>query len=126
MHRSRLVGILIDTPAAEVGAAVDFWSGALGVQAQPVQGEEQFTVLSGAIPGLITVIQAVDDTPRYHLDIETDDLEAEVTRLTALGAEPVSRWLDAHTLRTPGGHLICVIPVHSDPGTFAKSASTWP
>ena len=126
MHRSRLVGILIDTPATQVGAEVDFWSAALGVPTYPAPGEEQYTVLIGAAPGLITVIQAVDDLPRYHVDIETDDLAAEVARLTALGAEPVARWQDAHTLRSPGGHLLCVVPVHSDPETFAASARTWP
>jgi hypothetical protein len=125
MHRSRLAGILIDTPAAQADAAVDFWSAALGAAARPAPGEEQFTVLSGAVPGLFTVIQAVDDAPRYHLDIETDDLAAEVARLTALGAEPVSRWKDACVLRAPGGHLLCVIPVHSDPEAFASSARTW-
>ena len=126
MHRSRLVGILIDTPTVHVGAEVDFWSAALGVPSRPAPGEEQFTVLSGAADGLFTVIQAVDDAPRYHLDIEADDLAAEVARLTALGAQHVSRWKDAFTLRTPGGHLICVVPVHSDPETFANSAKTWP
>ena len=126
MHRSRLVGILIDTPAAQVDAAVDFWSAALGAQADPAPGEEQFTALIDATPGLFTVVQAVDDAPRYHIDIETDDLAAEVARLTALGAELVNRWKDAFTLRSPGGHLLCVVPVHSDPETFAKSARTWP
>jgi len=126
MHRSRLVGILIDTPTTQVGAEVDFWSAALGVPSFPAPGEEQYTVLIDAVPSLLTVIQAVDDAPRYHLDIETDDLEAEVARLTALGAEPVTRWQDAHTMRTPGGHLLCVVPVHSDPETFATSARTWP
>jgi len=126
MHRSRLVGILIDTPAAQVGTEVDFWSAALGAQSYPAPGEEQYTDLVGAAAGLITVVQAVDDAPRYHVDIETDDLAAEVARLTALGAEPVARWQDAHTLRSPGGHLLCVVPVHSDPETFAASARTWP
>ncbi|WP_433469480.1 VOC family protein [Spirillospora sp. CA-128828] len=126
MHRSRVVGILIDTPAMQIGAAVEFWSAALGVPARPAAGEEQFTVLKGAVPELFTVIQSVDDdVPRYHIDIETDDPAAEVARLTALGAEPVSRWQDAHTLRAPGGHLLCVVPVHSDPETFARSARTW-
>ncbi len=127
MHRSRLVGILIDTPAEKVGAAKDFWSAALGVPTWPAPGEEQFTVLDGAALGLFTVIQSVgDDTPRYHVDIETDDLAAEVARLTALGAEPVTSWQEAHTLRAPGGHLFCVVPVHSDPETFAAGARTWP
>jgi hypothetical protein len=127
MHRSRLVGILIDTPAADTAAEVDFWSAALGVTAFPAPGEEQFTVLDGAVPGFLTVVQAVEDgAPRYHVDIETDDLAAEVARLRALGAEPVSGWKEAHTLRTPGGHVFCVVPVHSDPETFARSARTWP
>jgi glyoxalase superfamily protein len=122
-----MVGILIDTPAAQADAAKGFWTAALGVSAFPAPGEEQFTVLYDAVPDFFTVIQAVDDgPPRYHIDIETDDLEAEVARLTALGAEPVSSWKEAHTLRAPGGHVFCVVPIHSDPETFAKSANTWP
>jgi hypothetical protein len=124
MHRSRLHAILIDTPSAQAGAAVDFWSAALGAAARPGV-HEQFTGLSGAVPGLLTAIQAVDDAPRYHLDIETDDLAAEVARLTALGAEPVSRWEDACVLRAPGGHLLCVVPLQGDPEAFASSARTW-
>jgi hypothetical protein len=127
MHRSRLAGVLIDTPATQAGVEVDFWSAALGVPAYPAPGEEQFTVLAGAVPGFFAVVQAIDDgAPRYHLDIETDDLAAEVARLTALGAEEVSRWKDAFTLCSPGGHVLCVVPVHSDPETFASSARTWP
>ncbi len=126
MHRSRLFGIFIDTPAAEAGTAAGFWSAALGAPARSVAGEEQFTALDGALPGLIVDIQAIDGAPRYHVDIETDDVAAEVARLTALGAEPVSRWLDCHTLRAPGGHLLCVVPIHSDPETFRRLANTWP
>ena len=121
------MGILIDTPAAQAGAATDFWSAALGAPARPARGEEQFTVLRGAVPGLLTVVQAVgDDAPRYHVDIETDDPAAEVARLTALGAESLTRWKDAFAMRSPGGHLLCVVPVHSDPETFARTAHTWP
>ncbi|WP_410642458.1 VOC family protein [Amycolatopsis sp. lyj-346] len=126
MHRSRLFGIFIDTPVAEAGSAAGFWSAALGVPARSVVGEEQFTALDGAIPGLIVDIQAVDDEARYHVDIETDDVSAEVARLTALGAKLVSSWLECHTLRAPGGHLLCVVPVHSDPETFQRLARTWP
>jgi Glyoxalase-like domain len=126
MHRSRLVGFLIDTPTEQVGAEVDFWSAALGATPYPAPGEEQFTVLIDAVPNLFAVVQSVEDAPRYHVDIETDDLEAEVARLTALGAVQVDRWKDAFTLRTPGGHLLCVVPIHSDPDLFASSARTWP
>jgi hypothetical protein len=60
---------------------------------------------------------------RYHLDIETDDLDAETDRLVGLGAAEVNRWLDCRILRAPGGHLLCVIPRHSD--DFAQHARTF-
>lgn len=126
MHRSRVYAILIDTPEAEAASAATFWSAALGVPAHPVPTEPQFTVLRDALPGLVPIVQAVDDAPRYHLDIETDDVEAETTRLLALGAVQTAQWQECRVLRAPGGHLLCVVPVHSDPEMFAAHANTWP
>jgi len=126
MHRSRLSTLLIDTPTDQAAASAAFWSAALGVGAHPAPGEPQFTSLEGGFGGLVAAVQAVDDAPRYHLDVETDDVEAETARLLALGAVEVSRWLECRTLRVPGGQLLCVIPVHSDPETFAALAQTWP
>ena len=125
MHRSRLSTLLIDVPSHRAPDAAAFWSAALGVPAAPVPGEAQFTSLPGAFPGLATAIQAVDDEPRYHVDIETDDVEAETARLGALGAVELRRWLDCRILRAPGGHLLCVIPLHSDPDTFHRLARVW-
>ena len=125
MHRSRLSTLLIDVPTAEARTAATFWSGALGVPALPVPGEEQFTSLPDAVPGLVTAVQAVEDSPRFHVDLETDDVEAETARLVRLGAVEQSRWLDCRTLRVPGGQLVCVIPLHSDPDEFARTARTW-
>jgi hypothetical protein len=126
MHRSRVSTLLIDTSREHAPQAAAFWSAALGVPAQSPPGEPQFTVLRDALPGFVTAVQAVDDEPRYHLDIESDDIEAEVARLLALGAIEVSSRLECRTLRAPGGHLLCVIPVHSDPAFFAAHAQTWP
>lgn len=125
MHRSRLYGLFIDTPHAEAAEAASFWSAALGVPAVPSPGEEQFITLAGAHPALTVDVQAVDDAPRYHVDIETDDVLAETARLAALGAVEVTTWLDCHILRAPGGHLLCVVPVHTDPEFFAANARTW-
>jgi len=126
MHRSRVFALLIDTPGPEAAAAAAFWSAALGAPAAPVPSEEQFISLHEAIPGLVTAVQSIDDTnPRFHIDIETDDVEAETARLLALGATPVSRWLECRTLRAPGGHLLCVLPVHSDPEVFNAGARSW-
>ncbi len=125
MHRSRVYAVLIDTPSAEAEQAAAFWSAALGVPAVPDAEEPQFTVLHEALPGLVTAVQAVDDAPRFHLDIESDDVEAETARLLALGATQVARWLECRILRVPGGHLVCVLPVHSAPDLFEAKATTW-
>jgi hypothetical protein len=125
MHRSRVSTFLIDTPKDQAAESAAFWSEALGVSTEPEPGQPQYVQLTDALPGFVFAIQAVDDEPRYHLDIETDDVPAEVARLLALGAVEVSSWEGCHTLRAPGGHLLCVIPQHSDPEEFAANAKTW-
>ena len=125
MHRSRVSTLLIDVPREEAPTAAAFWSAALGVTPGIDPDEPQFTSLPGAVPDLVTSVQAIDDAPRYHLDIETDDVDAEVARLVGLGAVTVGRWLDCHTLQAPGGHLLCVIPQHSDEESFARHARVW-
>ena len=125
MHRSRVSTLLIDVPTELAATSATFWSAALGGPARPVPDEEQFTSLPEAVPGLVTAVQAVDDAPRYHLDFETDDVDAETARLVGLGAVERSRWQGCRTLEVPGGQLVCVIPVHSDPAEFAKVAHVW-
>jgi glyoxalase superfamily protein len=126
MHRSRVSTFLIDVPREQAAEASTFWAAALNATAESEPGEPQYTGLKGALPGYVLAVQAVDDEPRYHLDIETDDVPAEVARLTNLGAVEVSSWQGCHTLRVPGGQLLCVIPMHSSPEEFAKHAKTWP
>ena len=128
MHRSRLSTLLIDVPADRAGVSAGFWSAALGVPARPVEGEPQFTSLPGVVGDLVTAVQGLgspDDAPRYHLDIETDDVPAETARLISLGAVEVAEWQGCHTLRAPGGQLLCVIPRHSGE-EFDRLATVWP
>ncbi|MBL7258372.1 VOC family protein [Paractinoplanes lichenicola] len=124
-HRSRLSTILIDVPAEQTASAVSFWSQALGVDTRQPPGEPQFTGLIGALPGLTLAIQSIDGDARYHVDFETDDVEAETARLVALGAEQIDQWLECRILRIPGGQLACVIPRHSDDETFARLSTLW-
>jgi hypothetical protein len=126
MHRSRVSTFLIDVPRDEERRTAAFWSAALGAPLEKNPDEPEFTVLRDALPGFVTAVQAIDGEPRYHLDIETDDVDAEVTRLVELGATEVSSWQGCRTLRAPGGHLLCVIPVHTTPEFFAANATTWP
>ncbi|MFF0469614.1 glyoxalase/bleomycin resistance/dioxygenase family protein [Micromonospora zamorensis] len=125
MHRSRVYALLIDAPAAEATRAAEFWSAALGVSTRSHPAEPQFVGLHEALPGMVAAVQAVDDEPRFHLDIETDDVPAETARLIGLGATEVSQWLECRVLRAPGGHLLCVLPVESPPELFAAEARTW-
>ncbi|MGW5659514.1 VOC family protein [Streptomyces sp. NPDC003758] len=62
----------------------------------------------------------LDDYAQHH------DIEAETARLIALGAEQVSQWQECRVLRVPGGHLVCVLPVESDPDSFREQANVWP
>jgi hypothetical protein len=76
------------------------------------------------IPGLTFMVQRVGAEARLHLDIETDDVEAEVVRLEALGAErvrPVETWW---VMRDPAGLLFCVVRVQN-PDAFERQATTW-
>jgi hypothetical protein len=125
MHRSRVYALILDVPRDQVPEAVDFWSAAFGADPRHRPTEPQFTSLPGVVPDLVTAIQSVDDAPRYHIDIETDDVRAEVDRLRGLGATEVSQWQECHVLRAPSGHLLCVLPVESDPEVFAATARRW-
>ena len=126
MHRSRVYAVIIDVPGEEAERATRFWSAALGVPARALPGEPQFTSLPGAVPGLAVAVQSVDDAPRIHLDIESDDPDAETARLLALGAEQIGSWQECRILRVPGGQVVCVLPVESDPELFDSQATTWP
>ncbi|AEV86104.1 hypothetical protein ACWT_5087 [Actinoplanes sp. SE50] len=125
MHRSRLFGMLVDTPATEAGAAVSFWTAALGGSARQDPDEPEYTRVADVVPGVAVVVQAVDDRPRIHLDIETDDVEAETARLLGFGAQLVEDRGGHRILRAPGGHLVCVVPVQSSPELFAGDSRVW-
>jgi predicted enzyme related to lactoylglutathione lyase len=125
MHRSRVSTFLIDVRRDDTDRAATFWAEALGVRTSSPEGEPQYTTLHDGLPGYVLAIQSIDGEPRYHLDIETDDVAAEVERLQDLGAVEVSGWQGCHTLRAPGGHLFCVIPVHSDLASFTEHATIW-
>lgn len=126
MHRSRLYAFFVDTPRPDYDAAIAFWAGALGATAEPEPGDGDYTRLHGSLVGHGLEVQAIDDDPpRFHVDIEADDPSAEIDRLVALGAEVVTHHGGWATLRAPGGHLVCVVPVQSGPELFATNAKAW-
>ena len=113
-HRSRLAGFIIDCEVADLGVAAGFWGGALGFRRgeSQVEGEAEYVAFTGTPADLHIEVQKVKHPSRVHLDIETDDLDAEVARLEALGAKRigfVKRWW---VMEAPTGQRFCVVKMH--------------
>lgn len=114
-HRILLREVVIDVPSVALAATQQFWSGALLAQARPLDDDHaEFIALDGGASLPYVGLQDVGDAAaRMHLDIETDDIEAEVARLVALGATEVARPKTWVVLRDPAGLLFCVVNVES-------------
>ena len=124
MHHSRLCSILLDCSAPTMEAGVRFWQQALGVTARDADASASpYVTLAGGAGGLELSLQRVHDASRVHLDIETDNVEAEVQRLEQLGARRKASIQTWWVMEDPCGHLFCVVPAHSD--AFAAQAQVW-
>lgn len=126
MHKSKLAGFIIDCQTADLGGAAGFWGGALGMKVEALPGTEGQTYARLADPSrqLAIEVQTVDHPSRVHLDIETDDIEAEVSRLEALGATRVKKVHTWVVMQAPTGQRFCVVRASSP--AFESTASKWP
>ena len=124
-HYSRVTKIVIDVPPGGHDRELAFWNAATGQQMSHFGRFPEYhgTDLPGS--GLGLLIQRLDGgQARVHLDIHTDDLEAEVARLEALGAERVQQVHFWWVMRDPAGLLFCVIPEPA--GSFSDgNARRW-
>jgi predicted enzyme related to lactoylglutathione lyase len=130
MHRSRVCNLIIDSDDLEANLA--FWSAALGVENWGLDGpEDNYGVLKEDIAGLHVELQRVPESKtaksRIHFDIETDDVDAEVARLEALGARRVEEHPGGRTrwwlMQDPCGNEFCVTSVQSE--AWPKDVRTW-
>ena len=78
----------------------------------------------GAHHGLDIEVQKVEHASRVHLDIETDDIEAEVRRLEKLGAKRVGAVKTWWVMEAPTGQRFCVVQAATP--HFDRRASVWP
>ncbi|WP_108662390.1 VOC family protein [Acuticoccus kandeliae] len=118
-HKSRLACLVIDCKTEDLTDALAFWTGALGLKGT-IDEDGKYAVIKSPAGEPRILLQAVDHESRVHLDIETDDLEAEAQRLEALGARRVSaikRWI---VMEAPTGHRFCVVPPQR--ADFAEAA----
>jgi predicted enzyme related to lactoylglutathione lyase len=126
MHKSKLAGFIIDCRTDDLGGAAAFWGAALGMETRELPGAEgkRYVRLVDSRHGLHVEVQAVDHPSRVHLDIETDDIEAEVRRLEALGAKLVERVRSWCVMEAPTGQRFCV--VRRTAADFDSIANRWP
>ena len=126
MHKSKLAGFIIDCQTEDLPSAARFWGAALGmaVRALPAEEGEKYVRLDDPRQSLHIEVQKVTHESRVHLDIESDDVDAEVARLEALGASVVKRVHTWCVMQAPTGQRFCV--VRAATRDFADQANQWP
>jgi Glyoxalase-like domain len=114
MHRILLREVVIDAPAGTFAATRDFWAAALLTKAREIGEHPEFMALPDAASLSWVGLQSIGGgSARFHLDIETDDVAAEVARLTGYGAVKVADGRTWVAMRDPSGLLFDVVPCQS-------------
>ena len=124
-HHSVLIALVIDCPVPSLEPALRFWSAALkrDIVSQDQDGDGRYGELKTGPDEVFVLLQRVEHEARMHLDIQTDDLDAEVARLEKLGAvrvQLVKRWW---VMQAPTGHRFCV--VRQQPAKDSVAQNTW-
>jgi len=124
MHKSRIGEITIDCQTDDLTEAVEFWTAALGLKAKRYDESIITGYALETAPNEIDInLQAVDHPSRVHIDIETDDIEAEVARLEKLGAKKLRKGARWWVMEAPTGHRFCVVGISR--ANFDKEAQVW-
>ena len=125
MHKSRLAGLIIDCESDDLRGAAKFWAAALGAptKTHASVAESSYVDLDTRPDQPYISVQQVSHASRVHIDIETDDIPAEVSRLEALGAKRLKEIKGWVVLEAPTGQRFCVVPVVSD--EFESKANSW-
>lgn len=122
MHRSRIGVVLIDHADDHHDESLAFWAGVQGVR--PVVDGAYASV--GEVGSANLEVQRLEDGPsRIHLDIESDDIPAEVARLKDLGGTVVDDRGDYVIMSDPGGLVFCVVGIQTG-DRFVEDALEWP
>jgi len=125
VHRSQLAGFIIDCNTDDLDAAALFWSQALGLSVRRSDDPAEINyVRLATLPDVGYIeVQKVDHPSRVHLDIETDDIEAEVARLEKLGARRIRNVRSWVVMEAPTGQRFCV--TRAGHPKFAEQANRW-
>lgn len=125
MHRSRLAGFSVDCQTNDLDAAATFWSQALGypIKRSADPADANYVGLDSGRDDLVIEVQRVDHASRVHIDIEADDIEAEVARLETLGAKRIKQVKTWWVMEAPTGQRFCIVGPQGS--AFAAKANKW-
>lgn len=125
MHKSRLAGLIIDCRTDDLDKAARFWGEALGAPPdfEANAPESPYVALQMPAGEPYIEVQSVEHESRVHIDIESDDIEAEVARLEALGANRIADIRSFVVMESPTGQRFCIVPVER--AGFDENANQW-
>lgn len=128
MHKSRFAAFVIDCFVDDLEEGSAFWAGALGRAEMPAPKAwgGQYVRLDTLKHEPQMLLQRVTHPSRVHLDIETDNIPAEVERLEALGATVVNRLERWTVMEAPTGHRFCVVSPQRPDFDTAEDVNVWP
>ena len=122
MHQSRLGVFVIDCKTEDLADAAAFWGAALG-QDVKIDDDGKYAVIGKYDRRPRVLLQTVDHEPRVHMDVETDDREAEAARLKKLGAKEIARVKSWIVMEAPTGHRFCLVAPQGD--DFPEGTAVW-
>ena len=121
-HRSRPGVFVIDCQTSNLADSAEFWGAALGEEVA-VDEDGKYASIGAYDRRPRFLLQAVDHESRIHMDIETDDREAEAARLEKLGAKKIGTVKNWIVMEAPTGHRFCLVGPQGD--DFAEGAKSW-
>ncbi|XDA98052.1 VOC family protein [Sulfitobacter sp. LCG007] len=112
-HKQRIGVVCIDCKTEDLTEAVAYWSAMLGMEGE-IDERGKYAAFDDHSGRPRVLLQAVDHEPRVHLDIETDDKDAECERLKGLGAKEIARIRTWIVMEAPTGHRFCLVGPQGD------------
>lgn len=125
MHPSRLGAVLIDCNVTGLEQATHLRARGLGwpVDRDNPATQGNYRVLGTPIEEPSVEVQRGTHESRVHIDTETDDIPAEVSRLEKLGAKVIGRMPRWTHMQAPTDQRFCVVRVQRR--DFPKTATRW-
>lgn len=111
MGARALAWVFLDVPPEAQEKTTRFWAEVLGEEAVLDADDDAYRFFPTPMPVRVAVQRiGAADSPRVHLDVVADDVEAEARRLQDLGATLVQTFAEHVILADPAGLLVCVVP----------------